>query len=820
MSQYIISKIYASNFKGIKNKIIKTIDDLIIINFENEGLVVLAGPNGYGKTTIFDIVEIIFTRKITRVNSTKYGNRNLKDSGLLNDERFDGIIGVELISKKDDSDIITIIGEISKDTTIKDFTDSMQKINIHYRRQILTNEDIKIDFQLNFSNFKLVNQVSEIEGLEDVTSDIYNIFYYISQEESNHFLKQKENEKVNIFDNLLGIDSIVMKEDVLSKILSGNRNDRISKVISDKEAEIKDKIGLLNADTNENYQVEYIKLFEDENEFKWDDENLNNYKTNELNQFIDSINTLENLLIYRDDFLIFRKKKEINKLFDNVDTIKNYLDLRSLNIVNNDDSNVDLEKVTILVQNIKQKKTLESVKSILMKHEIDNNLTFDMVEQCMEILDFQIDMTKDEFDNSINIIKGAEKVVLENESVISRLLNIRRDFITEITNASKKEKISSDICPLCGTDLKKYNKDLFKEIEITTNQLEESTSRYAKELKRLREDLQQQFIELRNRIEEYIENNKQISLDNDRYERMRVLSQNATSQKNLKQFMEVYSRLDYSEFATLNPFSIETFKNALLEKTGVNSNEFISVNIDNKLEFAYETYFNGKSNKFNLFVTKIDGNYNLFEEKRKYIKKIIAEIEHNKNSLLNKEIRNLVKEVVLLEKLKINMKIYFDIYNKEISTFRDNVMIDIEIPLYIYTGKILQNYQRGLGVFVKRDKNRINFVPSISSDHEIINTFSSGQLSGFVIAFLLVMNKVYTVRNNQFSVILIDDPVQTMDDINIASLVDVLRKEFSDKQLFLSTHEEQKAQYIIYKFYKYDIRHKYIDVKKELYSVG
>jgi exonuclease SbcC len=107
-------------------------------------------------------------------------------------------------------------------------------------------------------------------------------------------------------------------------------------------------------------------------------------------------------------------------------------------------------------------------------------------------------------------------------------------------------------------------------------------------------------------------------------------------------------------------------------------------------------------------------------------------------------------------------------------------MIDLD-PFYIYSGKIMQNYQRGLGLFIKEREQAesIVFVFENSSDHDALNYLNSGQLSALVISFTLALNKVY--GNNDLGVILIDDPVQTMDEINMASLTELLRNEFLDK---------------------------------------
>ncbi len=59
---------------------------------------------------------------------------------------------------------------------------------------------------------------------------------------------------------------------------------------------------------------------------------------------------------------------------------------------------------------------------------------------------------------------------------------------------------------------------------------------------------------------------------------------------------------------------------------------------------------------------------------------------------------------------------------------------------------------------------------------------------------------------------MIDDPVQSMDDINMISLIELFRNEFSDNQIFVSTHEEEIEKYILYKFMKYNLPVTRVDV--------
>ena len=49
---------------------------------------------------------------------------------------------------------------------------------------------------------------------------------------------------------------------------------------------------------------------------------------------------------------------------------------------------------------------------------------------------------------------------------------------------------------------------------------------------------------------------------------------------------------------------------------------------------------------------------------------------------------------------------------------------------------------------------------------------------------------------------MIDDPVQTIDDVNMVGFVDILRYEFPDRQIFVSTHEQKFEWFLRYRFAK------------------
>jgi len=154
-----------------------------------------------------------------------------------------------------------------------------------------------------------------------------------------------------------------------------------------------------------------------------------------------------------------------------------------------------------------------------------------------------------------------------------------------------------------------------------------------------------------------------------------------------------------------------------------------------------------------------------------------------------------------------------------IKKYKMDMIEKIKMPFYLYSGKILQNYQQGLGIFIdmQENTNRIKFLTDKESDHDIIHHLSSGQLAVVSIAFCLALNKVYETSNH-FKFLAIDDPVQTLDDINIHSFIELVRHNFGDYQIVMSTHEDDIAGYLAYKFQKFGFVCRTIKVQQVFYG--
>lgn len=184
----------------------------------------------------------------------------------------------------------------------------------------------------------------------------------------------------------------------------------------------------------------------------------------------------------------------------------------------------------------------------------------------------------------------------------------------------------------------------------------------------------------------------------------------------------------------------------------------------------------------------------------KDILKLKEELENLKDYLLNKfAVLNISNEVKVVEKLKE----YSEALKQGIKEYKKKIISDIEPLLHVYTAKILQQKFNGKSIYISTNEavDSIQFVNSMKDRQDILYSMSSGQLSAVAISFLLCMNQVYG-KHNPCSVLLIDDPVQTIDDVNMVRLVDLLRYEFEDRQIFISTHEQTFEWFLRYRYSK------------------
>ena len=182
MSNIKIKRLIAENFKGFPK---------LDIQF-NGSAIILGGMNGFGKTTIFDAIELLFTGSIKRM--AQY-------SDTLHNHRY-----------KRSQNQLPLVCNMSCDTVSITAHLEINDKNVIIKRSAKVAE---MENPVKFTPFgilqiynpetKQYHDISkeEIEkyGLDDIKKD-YCFLNYLSQEESTAFLKCKDDERCNTIQNL------------------------------------------------------------------------------------------------------------------------------------------------------------------------------------------------------------------------------------------------------------------------------------------------------------------------------------------------------------------------------------------------------------------------------------------------------------------------------------------------------------------------------------------------------------------------------------------------------------------------------------------
>uniref|UniRef100_UPI0025E6CF2A AAA family ATPase n=1 Tax=uncultured Clostridium sp. TaxID=59620 RepID=UPI0025E6CF2A len=179
---YRIESIWINNFKFVKY----SEDELgVEINFQDANLVLLNGPNGYGKTTTFEAVELLLTGDIKSFNSTLLNRGSLSKSILANDPSKDIKITAKLVNEKGN------VLSIERCIDCKDGCTSTIRVN---EEECTENELCEL---LKFNK------------------SIFDIGMYISQKESLEFLEKKYGDRKSLISGILDNSNILEKSEFL-----------------------------------------------------------------------------------------------------------------------------------------------------------------------------------------------------------------------------------------------------------------------------------------------------------------------------------------------------------------------------------------------------------------------------------------------------------------------------------------------------------------------------------------------------------------------------------------------------------------------------
>lgn len=795
---YKIKNLYVKNFKCFDNK------KFYKFEFEPDANpTILSGPNGFGKTTFFDAIELVFTGKITRMQlNIESKSTNLNKNILLNtSEEFGYIV---LILKNEDNSYVTIVASINNSYKKIDIKNSIKYAVLKYYLDIQKFDEIVSNTMIwkdNIDEFKF-------------NKEHFNVYYYISQAESVSFLKKNISDRKNSINGMLKLENVDKKiEKITSKLIGKNTQNKdvlINKEIHSLEEKIQEKatkISKYNSEiSNENIEFEKLLNYPEDAELKkWDDDTekmdvLSLYKKDE---YIKEIRGLSLLYKNLSDYKQYLENQKIKQILNNAETINDFINI--YRFFTSDEINKDL-----VIDYIKKETQKNSIykyskffrtKLDLEEYNKDNNI------KLKNIGGIEFKFNVDEIDSTVIQINKISKVLSELQQKKEKI-NTARINLHELAKTDRE----ITTCPYCNYDYQNAEllEEAYNSLGIQIENSKATESRQVDELKEKLKELTIEDTELINSILGDMTDESVLKSQEELLQLERILKDENKIQDLMKikkiikddsLWHDLDNKMKIVEIKGIMAASTTEYKDADFDKL-LTEYDFV------KLYDSHETILHLKQDKL-LDSKAVDSKIAYVENKF-----VVAQNEEYMNE--RKELRSVLTRKKKLENLRKQFDNLKKVYESSINDYKNSIIKKLRLPLLIYTGKILQDYQNGLGVFINRDEMR--FVSNIDSKLDILNTFSSGQLSGFILSFLFAMNKQYIVEDNDdIGFVLIDDPVQTMDDINIASFIEVLRNDFPNKQIILSTHETDKENYILYKFLKYNLKGRSFNVKEKLY---
>ena len=784
MNKFRLSKISLNNYKLFEKR---------EIDFANANLVVLDGPNGYGKTSIFEAIEYLLTGDIKRAAQCPEVSGSLKYNTyfLAKDNAKNVIVSGEFVSEQG-------FLKIERCIYVKDISGIQ---NNPKNLKSVTQTKIWFENKVIYDDSAIgADEIIE-KYLGNTLLEYYDSFYYVSQEDRLKFLMASEPKRMEQISSLFNIDDEISE---YTKYTSFRK--KLSQKIKMLQKENKEerkayeeyKHDVQENDTNKR---EYKDIFiGNEKKPYWNERVV---KIKEKEKLNDILLELKRVSILSRNVELFQISLD-NMKFDSY--VKNVEQLKIMLILNVLRKDIDNKKKQYNVFNYLSSLPVKDGSEEINVEGIDYKELNDNLGINVEI-DTIVQLQKE-------ILQSRKKQSTYNES-LERLQNARENLTKSLNQwrTDGGEELGGTVCPYCGY---KYDAEIEYESAVTevAKTLEECSDSELDKIKQNIGELQREYNEkFKDSINEFL--NQHIYMRNDIIKS--IITDPPIFAEEYNKFIALLQKqkIDLEEYnvelVDENDWEVKAQQLVkLIQKNCIKplSDEYIQIQNENSFFYVFESIFDGKIENI-AYISDEDEN-----EKRLYLEEQYQLQEHEK--LKNMEECLLQKEKVAqeLEEMKNKIEGVIKIYKDEIGKYQKKIIGEIQIPLYIYSGRVLQYYQGGLGIFVKYDTkgeklDAIRLLSSNQSDHDILYTLSSGQLTGIIISLTLTLNKIYGTEN--FSCILIDDPVQTMDDLNIASLVELLRNEFKDYQMIMSTHEEDFSRFIRYKYEKYNLvtkRHK------------
>jgi DNA repair exonuclease SbcCD ATPase subunit len=737
------------------------------VNFNGSDLMLLDGPNGYGKTSVFDAIELALTGTLKRLIITD-GRQTPNDVVVAFDPQADVLIDVVLSRSPDEQ--LTLRRKLKSPIPT-----GAQKISRFHELW-----DVFIKGEAGWTQAKQRN-VDVIFKNNNFTRD-FHLFHYVQQEEAASFLKSNtETARATQISQLFG--DTAAAEAKYTRLKNTEKRLATQRTLLLQKAELLRKShsidSTMHATKFGDIQHQYLLpwLLENSKSPEWDLPEFEAFNQSKFSSFSGELDAMLEFVRNRDFYI---GSFPYLRAYRSPELISDYICFYN-----------SLDHINVMDERRSKDQMFDRCHIALVDGNIPDNLfhIFDLLGRH----DFE------QFQNDQNTLQELRRTSSGFKTIYRKIVAQHAELSNSLASLTEESR-----CPFCGKPHENHN-----ELEIAASSRVSDFSKLLsdqdKSILALADSIRTRFIEpVIAQIAEFRTNNPVLPDD-----AMALLKKADLNRERLNKFHTWLSGCPFSIEELMFPLlshhvdteklfsSIEEVMRRIHDNTPPASLEYQVANEGDTFDRMFRDYFGNRNDKL-LSVTEES-----IEQKKKYLESCF----HSSFQLVLKDISTHLDNAKKLEVLEQELAGIAAKVLKKIRQYKKKLIGDIEIPFYIYSGKILQSHQSGIGqgVFLKDptggdELKNVRLVSNYKRDHDVLNTMSSGQISAVVISLTLALNKIYA---KDFTPILIDDPVQTMDDINISSLVELLRNEFPDRQIVLSTHEEKVAKYFVYKYLKY-----------------
>nr|WP_323777055.1 AAA family ATPase [Amylibacter sp.] len=765
-----IERIKATSFKAFKQ---------VTLELDGLSLLTLDGPNGYGKTSIFDAIELLLTGEIRRVKDlfstvmTK-GKRNYDDNLLWN-------------ARSSKSDLSITI----------EFTNGEKSIVLARHAAVEVLKDKSNNRANNFDHFKLFELpgfeteefTEENERSNEFLDEIFGknfrenfAFLNYLEQGQNKLLHTRIDERKSALGNLFDTNEISEEIKNSKSVLA-----RLNKYLKDTER--KEKEDALNQECTDLRDTVQANL--DSSVFKkvsttnhtpgWDQEEpFPIYDQEVYNQFFETIRQLSDLLT---------KKSAIRIRVDN-ETIEADIERHAEALSSLAKFGTDIDKLNALDIAKNEIDQLSKAATIIKKGPLV--ITIEQAQTLPGWGDGQLAQFEAQIADRNELQVRSEA----NNSVKVELARLKAQLLKE------HEKLHPDdkMCPMCGNDWKTHQ-SMMEAIGRRTQEISGILDEDGKLLSDLANTMSLALSEIELAVQERTETlnagyNKLL------HDELQVVK----SRLQLVHSLSV--RLANDGFPITFTYSDnEAVVSARLEQL----RSFMRTQKTDETEELPESW----RQTINAVFKDVHEFYILdlqdVKNKERYIQFKANEAQSSRLHKVLEELQQIKRQNEAAQSAKAKVTRLRETLEKAERKYADQTISEIELIFHIYSGRLIQNYQRGLGLFIESGEGKqLRFLTAEKSDHDAIMSMSSGQVSALSLAFFLSLNKVYA----DVPLILVDDPSQSLDDVNIASLTDLLRCELNHCQLLVSSHEEDTSAYMRYRFNKAGLKTKSLNMQR------